>query len=48
MPPAQKATKKPYERPAFTVIPLNVEAPLLSGSGTDGKAGFAGVKKDTK
>jgi len=25
-----------------------MESPLLSGSGTDGNAGFAGVKKGTK
>lgn len=29
---AQTTMKKPYERPAFTIIPLNMEAPLLSGS----------------
>ena len=33
-PPNQKADKKRYECPTFTVIPLNIEAPLLSGSGT--------------
>lgn len=44
---AQKERKK-YQRPAFEVIDLNMESPLLSGSGTNGTAGFAGVKKDTK
>ena len=30
--PAQTTAKKPYAKPEFQVIPLNVEAPLLSGS----------------
>ena len=32
--PAQTTAKKLYERPSFTVVPLNIESPLLSGSGT--------------
>ena len=29
---AQTTMKKPYAKPDFQVIPLNVESPLLSGS----------------
>ena len=32
--PAQTIAKKPYERPTFSVVPLNIEAPLLSASET--------------
>jgi len=32
--PAQTTAKKLYERPSFTVVPLNMESPLLSGSAT--------------
>ena len=30
--PAQTTAKKPYAKPDFQVIPLNIESPLLSGS----------------
>ena len=34
--PAQATAKKPYAKPEFQEIPLNVEAPLLSGSESKG------------
>ncbi len=30
--PAQITMKKQYESPVFAVVPLSIEAPLLSGS----------------
>ena len=45
---AAQDTKQKYHKPSFEVIDINMESPLLSGSGTDGNAGFAGVKKGTK
>ena len=38
------ATKKKYVKPDFEIIELNMEAPLLSASGTanaDGRASFS-------
>ena len=32
--PAQTTAKKPYHKPSFEVIDLNMESPLLAGSGT--------------
>lgn len=34
MPPTQTTANKHYNKPDFQVIPLNIEAPLLSGSNT--------------
>ena len=44
---AQNKTKE-YHKPSFEVIDLNIQSPLLAGSGTDGTAGFSGVKKGIK
>ena len=45
---AAQKERKEYHKPTFEVIDLDMESPLLAGSGTDGTAGFSGVKKGIK
>ena len=44
---AAQKEKKEYHRPTFEVIDLDIQSPVLAGSGTDCSAGFAGVTKGT-